>query len=261
MNWAIWDEIESTLLSAGICPILGVVPDNRDPNLQLAPPRADFWARVRGWQKVGWTIGLHGYQHRYVTGDGGLLDINPYSEFAGVRESEQLASLRAGVEIFRSENVRPEVWVAPAHSFDAATLRGLVKVGIHTVSDGFSLFPYTDSDGFFWVPQQLWRFRILPFGVWTVCLHPNTWTTAPLRTFAQWIGRHRGLIVDLPEVIGRYRGRQLSALDRCFKRVYQVQLRSRRSRRASTGPDILNCVARGVAGAAELPETDSTALP
>src|SRR5262245_38354882 len=60
MNWLVWDAIESQLIRYAVRPILAVVPDNRDPNLIVDPPRSDFWERVRRWQSRGYTIALHG---------------------------------------------------------------------------------------------------------------------------------------------------------------------------------------------------------
>jgi len=84
IDWYIWNEIETMLISANVSPILAVIPDNRDPKLMVDPPVADFWQRVREWQKRGWTIGLHGYQHIYVNNNSGILSLNKRSEFAGL---------------------------------------------------------------------------------------------------------------------------------------------------------------------------------
>src|ERR1051326_9565196 len=73
MRWDMWSEIEKRLIQYDIKPILAVVPDNRDPVLQVDRPRRDFWVRVRRWQEQGWTIALHGYQHLYVAKAGGLV--------------------------------------------------------------------------------------------------------------------------------------------------------------------------------------------
>ena len=34
MNWEAWEQVENVLVSEGIRPILAVVPDNRDENLE-----------------------------------------------------------------------------------------------------------------------------------------------------------------------------------------------------------------------------------
>ena len=84
MNWSVWTQIEAELRQRNIKPILAVVPDNQDAKLRVDSPRSDFWDCVRGWQALGWTIGLHGYQHRYVTQQSGIVGLNARSEFAGL---------------------------------------------------------------------------------------------------------------------------------------------------------------------------------
>src|SRR5712692_12017049 len=91
MNWAVWRAVEDVLVRYNISPLLAVVPDNQDPHLQITPARVDFWDCVRRWQALGWTIGLHGYRHSYVTRESGLLGINSFSEFAGLPEAGELA--------------------------------------------------------------------------------------------------------------------------------------------------------------------------
>ena len=84
MNWTVWRQVEEALVEEGVEPILAVVPDNRDPNLTFDWPEPRFWDRVRQWQARGWTIGMHGYHHRYETEDAGIVGRNRYSEFAGL---------------------------------------------------------------------------------------------------------------------------------------------------------------------------------
>jgi len=73
MDWRTWAEIESILLDRRIKPILAVVPDNQDPTLRIGPAVDDFWHRVRTWQNRGWTIAIHGYQHKYVSPHAGIV--------------------------------------------------------------------------------------------------------------------------------------------------------------------------------------------
>ncbi|MBI3132369.1 MAG: DUF2334 domain-containing protein [Acidobacteria bacterium] len=173
MDWQIWDPIEAILVETGVKPILAVVPDNRDPKLMVGPAATDFWDRVRGWQARGWAIGLHGFQHTYVTQDAGLLNLNPQSEFAGLPYEVQLEKIRSGLEIFAREGVRANAWVAPSHSFDVNTLRALREVGLTIICDGFAFHPFRDAMGMTWVPQQFALPRSMPFGTWTFCHHPD----------------------------------------------------------------------------------------
>jgi predicted deacetylase len=200
MNWPVWREIEKILVDADIKPLLAVVPSNEDAHLDVGPKEARFWDLVRGWQARGWTIGLHGYQHRYVTKEAGLVGLNERSEFAGLPAAEQADKLRRAVAIFAAEKVRPDVWIAPAHSFDATTVTALREVGVDAISDGFFLSEHRDERGMLWVPQQLWSFRYRPFGLWTVCYHHNDWSSGDLQRFAADVAAYRTRITHLAEV-------------------------------------------------------------
>jgi predicted deacetylase len=67
MNWTIWNHVDEILTMEGIKPILAVIPDNRNPSLFIKKEKQDFWGYVREKQKQCWSIGLHGYQHVYIT--------------------------------------------------------------------------------------------------------------------------------------------------------------------------------------------------
>lgn len=228
MNWECWSEIEACLAAAGVRPILAVVPDNRDEKLAVDEPRNDFWERVRTWQSWGWTIALHGYQHLYVTRDAGVMGINAYSEFAGLSRCEQAEKLDRGLEIFASEGVRPEAWVAPGHSFDAITVSLLVERGIRLISDGFSFHPYVNAEGVVWIPQQIWRFRRVPFGVWTVCAHHNSWNDGDLLAFKSSISRYRASIISVEDVCRRYGARGKNIADRVAGLLWPSLIRLKR---------------------------------
>jgi predicted deacetylase len=224
MNWDIWSGIESVLLEFELTPILAVVPDNQDPMLKVGPPCDKFWEKVREWQARRWTIGLHGYQHAYASDDGGIVGIAPHSEFAGLPEPEQKAKLQKAVEIFQREGVTPHVWVAPAHSFDQTTILALKDLGINVISDGFALAPHEDSDGLLWVPQQLWRFRWRPFGVWTVCYHHNRWTQKDVAAFRAEVKAYREAISSLPSILHGYSSRQRRLLDDVYAFAHRSAL-------------------------------------
>ena len=228
MNWDVWAQVENILLELGVKPILAVVPDNHDEKLKVCESDHAFWDKVRGWQSRGWTIGLHGYQHLYVTGDGGVMGLNRSSEFSGLSYAEQRSKLWQALDIFNRERVIPDVWVAPGHSFDKTTMQVLFDLGIQHLSDGFSLYPYLDSDGMMWVPQQLWRFRRMPFGLWTVCLHLNPWTAAEVSRFRSELSKFAGGLTDWPSAVAAYQGRKRNTLDRLFSRTYGIAVKGRR---------------------------------
>ncbi len=213
MRWSVWEPVEQILDAEGIRPIVAVIPDNADPSMRIEREKADFWERVRAWQAKGWAIGLHGHRHLYTSSDAGLFGWNARSEFAGHDRQHQEASLQAGLEIFAREQVRPDVWVAPNHAFDATTVALLAELGLPIISDGLALHPYRDDLGLLWIPCQLWGFRRRAMGTWTVCLHPNAWGPAEVARFARDVRSFRDAIVDLPEIAHRFAHRKRSALD------------------------------------------------
>jgi peptidoglycan/xylan/chitin deacetylase (PgdA/CDA1 family) len=206
--WPLWDELEALMVEAGVQPLLAVIPDNRDPKLQVAPASPRFWDRVRAWQARGWSIGLHGHQHVYVNREPGLLGLNRQSEFAGLPLEEQLDKLRRGLAIFEREGVTADAWVAPAHSFDAVTLAALASLGLRTISDGMALGPYRDAQGLLWVPQQFANLRPMPFGLWTFCYHLEDLTPAAMVTFKARLAQLAPDMVSLQDAAAlAHRGR------------------------------------------------------
>ena len=228
MNWDVWREVEQILYDTGVKPILAIVPDNKDEALRCSEPNSHFWEHVRQWQRAGAAIGLHGFEHRYVTRDSGIIGLNQRSEFAGLPLAEQKMKLTAALEIFRREQITPSVWVAPAHSFDENTVTLLAALRINVISDGFSFFPHVDHLGLMWIPQQLWRFRMLPFGVWTVCFHHNSWTKKDVLRFREDLHRYKHSIVSLAQMMQAYGERHSRFLDSVVARSILSSIRIKR---------------------------------
>lgn len=199
MDWTAWNAVEDILVAQGIRPILAVIPDNRDPKLTAGPPAPDFWDRVRAWQRRGWAIGLHGYQHRYVSPDAGILDLRKQSEFAGLSYGDQHEKIRLALEIFQREGVRADAWVAPSHSLDWTTVEALSAQGIRTISDGLAFRPYRDRRGTIWIPQQFAMMRAMPWGVWTFCYHAGDLSGRGLGRFERRLARLAPRMISLQE--------------------------------------------------------------
>lgn len=213
MNWEVWSEIEAALIEHEINPMLAVVPDNQDPMLDVQPAVDDFWDRVRGWQARGWTIGLHGFQHKYTAERAGIVTPRKKTEFAGFPAAVQEEKLRNGMAILRREGITPRVWIAPNNSFDGVTVSLLPRFGIHVVCDGCFRFPFVDRGNMTWVPQQLFGFRPAPTGVWTVCYHHNNWTASQTRKFREDLNEYGPNIGSLEDILNASdpRGRKWSA--------------------------------------------------
>ena len=224
MRWSTWDLIEQILMEYEIKPIVAVIPDNGDPELQLEPAEPAFWDRVRGWKAAGWTIGMHGFQHTYVTSEPGLYGNQRASEFAGLPRQTQREKLERALTIFLKEGIQPDLWIAPGHSFDQVTVSLLAELGVMSISDGYSIWPYTDELGIFWIPQQLSENQILPafgrgpvppkpIGVWTVCVHPNAWTARDIGRFEEAVRYYRPLFRATAEIRTKYLGRKKRLID------------------------------------------------
>jgi predicted deacetylase len=205
MRWNVWSEIESSLIEFGVKPILAIVPDNRDPVLQVDPPVKDFWEHARRWQELGWTIALHGYQHLYIARNGGLVSTRKKSEFASLPAGMQREKLQKGMDIFAREGIRSHVWIAPGNAFNAVTVSLLPEVGIDMISAGWFWRPFQGPHGMTWLPCQLSTLRPAPRGIWSVCYHHNSWTRADLAEFRQHLQQYREDIASVDEVMERCR--------------------------------------------------------
>lgn len=227
MNWHVWEKVERILISTGIRPIVAVVPDNRDPKLEVGPPCKEFWARVRDWKARGWTIGWHGFQHLYETKESGLLGLNSRSEFAGLTADVQRRKLEDAHAIFVANGVRPEVWVAPGHSFDKCTVELLQRFGVRAISDGFYFRPVI-AFGSLWIPQQLWNFRRIPVGLWTVCYHVNGWSDVHIQEFANHLREFGSRVTSIADVLVLPH-RKIGMIDRAFSSMYRHVINLKRS--------------------------------
>lgn len=169
-----WDRIETLLDKYQIKPIVGVIPHNQDPSIiNKYKKDSRFWEVVKKWNHKNWTIGLHGYNHVYITNVGGLNPVNNRSEFAGVDLAIQKEKIRKGLSIFKEQNISPKAFFAPAHTFDHNTLRALhSESNIRVISDTIANDVY-NFDGFYFIPQQTGHVRSMPFKITTFCYHPN----------------------------------------------------------------------------------------
>lgn len=225
MNWSIWDQIEKILDAHGVKPIVAIVPDCQDPKIMPSSPNELFWQRVLEWQAKGWSIALHGYSHVLVENKGeSLVNLSKSTEFSGLSYKEQDQKIRAGLKIFNSYGVETCIWVAPAHSFDAITLQVLSEHNFKIVSDGLFLSPYRDTNGLLWIPQQLWRFRQTPFGIWTICYHHNTWRTPDLEKFEKNIMKFKNKITSVDKITSQYKNRTASLAQLIQKFVIRKML-------------------------------------
>jgi predicted deacetylase len=210
-----------------IRPILAVVPDNQDPELNVNKPDPEFWARMRQLESAGATIGLHGYRHTCHSRGRSLLGLHSETEFAGVAEATQAEWIRSGLGILRRNGLSPRLFVAPRHGFDGATLRALVREQLPFLSDGFAARPFSRS-GVVWIPQQLWGPVEKSRGLWTICLHTNTAPRHLEDRLAMFLHRHANRFTSFDEVAATAAIGELRWTEQIvqFLAQYRMRLRS-----------------------------------
>ena len=218
MNIENWDRIERLLDEYGIKPLVGIIPENRDPMLLEFPADPAFWEKARRWQEKGWRIALHGYVHVCASDCAGINPVHNRSEFAGCSLEEQCAKIREGLQILQGHGLKPDVFFAPSHTFDNNTMEALrMESEIRTISDTVANDVYCRS-GFTFIPQQSGRVRKLPFRVATICLHPNFTTDAEFLEIEAFFQGNTEAFLNPQEISQTTRKRSL--LDCLYEKAY-----------------------------------------
>lgn len=226
MNIANWDRIEQMLDANGIKPLVGVIPNNRDPMLLEFAEDPGFWAKASAWQVKGWRIALHGYDHVCSSNCAGMNPVHNRSEFAGLSLEEQRRKIRDGLENLHAHGLKPDVFFAPSHTFDENTLEALrLESDIRMISDTVANNCYC-RNGFTFIPQQAGRVRKLPFKVATVCLHPNFTTDAEFAEIETFFSEHSKEFLDPSSLVATARKKGL--LDFAYEKVYFLKRKIRK---------------------------------
>ena len=184
--------------ASGVRPLMGVVPDNQDPDLQIDAPDPSFWETMRSLRKSGWGISQHGYRHLIHTSDRGLLGITPRSEFAGRPLDAQCKDLADGKAILAEEGLETVVFMAPFHSYDKATLTALKTLGFTTLTDGYGLFSWRE-EGLTFVPQLFERPANFGVGIYTLCLHLNNMRNEDIDALGQFMRANAARMIDFDQ--------------------------------------------------------------
>lgn len=152
---------------------------------------------------------MHGYQHRFISKNSGINPVNQYSEFAGLPLDRQIQMIKKSMEIFGNHGVVPQLFFAPAHTFDLNTLEALKKGSrIRVISDTVANNIYFGND-FYFVPQQAGRVRALPMKLVTFCYHPNNMNQSEFARLEEFIQSHRNRFGDFRAIQLKKRKRNL----------------------------------------------------
>tara|TARA_B100000965_G_scaffold350546_1_gene324500 strand:+ start:1300 stop:2046 length:747 start_codon:yes stop_codon:yes gene_type:complete len=205
MNWEIMNKCENLFLKYNIKPILGVVPNNKDPIFLNFPKENNFWRRIKNWQNNGWEISMHGYSHIYEneTFKKDFFSIGGKSEFFGKNLEEQTSKIKKGLSIFKENKIKVRSFFAPNHTYDKNTFLALKNCGINQVIDGYGIKPYYEMDIKF-IPQLFYKLVILPFGVQCTQIHLNDWNENNFNEFKKFIEKNKNLIVTYDFVLKNF---------------------------------------------------------
>lgn len=214
-----WHRMHDLLSKYGVKPIIAIIPHNEDKELMQYPMDEDYPDTIKSWVAQGWTPALHGYNHVYISESGGINPVNQRSEFAGVSLDEQRIKISQGVKALKGIVGRePEIFVAPAHTFDENTLKALrEETNIRIISDTVANDIYY-RDGFYFVPQQSGRVRELWLKLVTFCYHPNVETDAGFEKLESFLQKHASEFAPFSEV--KLKGRKMSLYDRALSFMY-----------------------------------------
>lgn len=219
MDYKKWKRMEGLLDKYDIKPIFGIIPDNHDPSLmsryEYIP---SFWRLIHEWIDKEWIPAMHGYEHRYVTEEGGINPVNKKSEFAGLSYEEQAEKIKCGWEILLQHDIKPDIFFAPAHTFDENTLKAIKeKTSIRIISDTFAWNVY--KDGHFWfIPQQCGSVRWLPFKTVTYCYHPNMMDESAFVVLSDFLNKHRNnFLIDYRQLLI---SRKTGLMDKVCRKIY-----------------------------------------
>lgn len=202
MDWEKFRRLEKLLDENHIAPLLGVVPDNQDPNLMRDTAIPDFSNQIKTWEKKNWVLAMHGWKHIYATKKGGLFPLNNFSEFAGVSKDKQREMIYDGKEKLQKMGIDTNIFMAPAHSFDKNTLFWLKEAGFKYITDGFGFYPY-EWKGLTFLPIAFQRSKDInkSVGYTTLVFHTNTMDEQEFADFEKILKEHKGDFISYKEFL------------------------------------------------------------
>ena len=217
-----WNKFESFFEKYNIKPIIGVVPDNKDKKLgnEYDP---DFWLKVKKWDELGWSIALHGLNHLLepIDQSNSFFGFGKKSEFVGLSKNQQSKIISKSLLIFNSNNIEPRLFMAPSHTFDQITLECLKELStIKLITDGFS-YRHFKKQGFTFIPQQLWSIKKIPFGLYTICVHPTTMSESQIDEFIEKLKGIKNQIIGLDD-LDLSTAQNFDIKDKLFSLIYQI---------------------------------------
>lgn len=176
MNYEQWNKADKILQKYKIKPLLGVIPECKDPELQIENIHQDFWDYMKSLQKRGYTMAMHGCFHLYDIDSRGIVNTGNKSEFAGHSYEIQYEKIAYGKKKLEEHGIFTDIFFAPAHSYDKNTLKALSKNGFRYISDGKSRKAFV-RNGIMCIPCRSGGCpKIRKNGYYTAVFHAHEWS-------------------------------------------------------------------------------------
>lgn len=226
MDWEQWERAAEEMDRCGVKPLIGVIPDCQDPVLQIRESRADFWEYILKLQKHGYTVAMHGYQHLLTHTGNAMVAKRKDTEFAGLSYEEQYRKIAEGKKILNSHGIFTDVFIAPAHSYDAATLKALYDNDFRFLSDGQSMRPYVQN-GIYCIPTKLFNpGKMKTNQNYTAVFHAHEWIRPEKRDgwdmFIDMCRNHREDLVEFLDMATEKPGNIF--VQKCLEKGYLIYL-------------------------------------
>lgn len=218
-----WDRIMSILEKHKIRVLIGLIPDNKDCHTIKQTYNQSFWEKAKEWECDGHVIALHGYDHCYLSINGGINPIHNRSEFAGIPIEIQKEKIKKGYRILLNNGLSPIVFYAPSHTFDENTIKALTEeTPIRIISDTIALKSYK-AYGVTFIPQQIGQFRYIPFsGNYTFCFHPNNMNDEDFKQFEYFISKNRSKFFNYNELLTIATDRKRNFFEKILQQSYYL---------------------------------------
>ena len=179
----------------GVSPLLGLVPDNKDPKLDVQGEIDGYWDIIKSKIEKGWDVSMHGVYHDSVGKSKGLISGKiGKTEFAGVPYEKQIETLSYGKKTLELHGIEVDTFMPPYHSYDINTLKALNELDFKYISDGRSKSPYV-LEGIKHVPaNDAWRTQFS--GVLTICIHSNEESEKNISDIERFLEANIGCVIS-----------------------------------------------------------------
>jgi len=230
MDWELWEKAIEILEKYNIKPLIGVIPDCKDPDLLINEPRSDFWDYIKELQNMGYSIAMHGLYHKFDNKCRGMVTARLDTEFAGHPYQVQYEKIKLGKKILYSHGIETDIFFAPAHSYDRNTLKALVANGFRYMSDGKSSKPINFS-GVIAVPCRASGVpKIGKKGYYTAVFHAHEWKRPDkaygYKQLVELCKKYSSDIISFEEYKKRKCGiKMVQFIDEKFFQIMQLQVR------------------------------------